>query len=188
VVLADVEGEGPPNVRRIVFREVLPGDRRKAEARSNDAASGGGARDLRFNAKNFDGVFKKMFKHEVVRTRDGEELPVRTAVVHTQVAGQDLEGPLEYWPPTNARPAEGRVGRISSHPGFQDVPEEDPTFALFTELDDGTLHCRYATMTEIQAGDQGIAKHIAATSTSSRRDHAAMGYIDFESGKKYSHE
>lgn len=186
-MLEDLKGEAPPNVRRVFFREVLDGDRRKAEARSNDADTGGGARDFRFNAKNFDAFLKKVFTIPVEKTRDGKELDVRTATVHAKVDGKPVAGPLEYWPPTDARPSEGRIGRISSHPAFQTVPGEDPTFALFTQLDDGTVHGRYATMTEIQQGNATIAKHIAACYTNTRSGRAAIGYLDFDTGKAYCH-
>ena len=46
-------------LKRLVYKEVLPGDLRKARGESNDdAAAGGGARDLRL--RPWDGHFENV--------------------------------------------------------------------------------------------------------------------------------
>jgi len=60
----------PRGVARVFFQEILEGDRRKLEARSNDdPGAGGGARDLRVPHKAFGPLFKKFFPNEVVKRR-----------------------------------------------------------------------------------------------------------------------
>lgn len=182
----DVTGQGPPNVRRVFYREILPGDRLKAAALSNIAPTGGGARDFRFNARRFDPILKKMFLRQ---TATPSGLEVRVATVYWGRRNQPKHADLEYWPPTNARPAEGRIARISSVDAFANPPQTDePVFALFSQHRDGKVWVRYATLSGLQQGNQTIAEQIRVCYASKRGERAVVGYIDFDEGKAYCHE
>ena len=66
---------GNLGIARIVFREILDGDRRKFVAKSNDTDTGGGARDIRFRSwTKLKTVFRRMFPHvrHLSRRRDGK--------------------------------------------------------------------------------------------------------------------
>ena len=66
-------------VARILYKELVEGDLRKLQAKSNDADTGGGARDFRF--RSFDTllpVIKQMFPQTVqeMRRRNNQQLLV----------------------------------------------------------------------------------------------------------------
>jgi hypothetical protein len=55
-------GVKPTGIKRIVYYEIVEGDFRKFQAVSNDAPTGGGARDLRFRQyEKFLEVLKRLF-------------------------------------------------------------------------------------------------------------------------------
>ena len=68
----------PLSIVRVLFVNIVEGDRKKFKATSNIADTGGGARDLRFNPKSvfwpfFEDIFKKqnsdkkISKNEVIK-------------------------------------------------------------------------------------------------------------------------
>lgn len=61
---------GAAQVARILYKEIVPGDLRKILAMSNDAVTGGGARDFRFGSfKTLLPVIRKMFPETVKQSR-----------------------------------------------------------------------------------------------------------------------
>jgi hypothetical protein len=98
----------PGNPVLVVFREVLPGDLRKFDAESNDADTGGGARDLRFReGARMSPILARMFPNQA--NADGVTRGSVFWVTAQNVVGS---GDIEFWPPTDARPNEVRLGRI----------------------------------------------------------------------------
>lgn len=115
-------------VLRLVVREIVPGDRRKFTATSNDVDTGGGARDLRFRPEDkFAPVFARMFPTtKTVTSRRGGaavQLQVHTGQIRwpsVPTPGQAppyQTGQAEIWPSTNARPGELRLVRVHEY-GF----------------------------------------------------------------------
>lgn len=116
----------PHHVARIVFQHIEDGDRRKFAAVSNDADTGGGARDLRFRPANrFMPVFGLMFPGREARVRNrGDAQPASLTLVSgmiltPQAALPDERGPrpIKIWPETDARPGECRISRVNRY-GF----------------------------------------------------------------------
>jgi hypothetical protein len=115
-------------VLRLVVREIVPGDRRKFTATSNDVDTGGGARDLRFRPEDkFAPVFARMFPTtKTVTSRRGGaavQLQVHTGQIRWPSVPTPGQAPLyqtgqaEIWPSTNARPGELRLVRVHEY-GF----------------------------------------------------------------------
>src|SRR4051794_5281303 len=100
----------PKGVARVFFQEILEGDRRKLEARSNDSKTGGGARDLRVPHTKFWPVLRHMFPGQtaVKRTRNGErvDFTIHTGTLYTTKGGVESSVEVTYEPPTDARPSE----------------------------------------------------------------------------------
>lgn len=115
-------------VLRLVVREIVPGDRRKFTATSNDVDTGGGARDLRFRPEDkFAPVFARMFPTtKTVKSRRGGaavQLQVHTGQIRWPSVPTPGQAPVyqtgqaEIWPSTNARPGELRLVRVHEY-GF----------------------------------------------------------------------
>lgn len=99
----------------LVFREVLEGDVKKVQAKSNISQSGGGARDLRFrDADLFGPIIERMFNGVISAGS------VLTTTVHWDDENDVTKStPLELWPPTEARPNELRLAKIHSVKGWE---------------------------------------------------------------------
>lgn len=100
--------ERVPDPRLLVFREVLPGDVRKQRAESNDSATGGGARDLRFrHGDEMSPILTRMFPSPA-----DEEGVTRGNVCWVDSDRRVQTAEIEFWRPTDARPNEVRLGCI----------------------------------------------------------------------------
>jgi hypothetical protein len=98
-------------VVRLVLQRVDDGDKRKAKAESNDAASGGGARDLRFNPQGeFFPFFERMFGGR--RQKRGKTVCVGT--IYWNDGHTEKKAELEVWPAYPSRSFECKIGRVSS--------------------------------------------------------------------------
>lgn len=53
-------------IAEILFHEIADGDVRKFNAESNDADTGGGARDLRFSLR-FEAVLDRFFPQDAIK-------------------------------------------------------------------------------------------------------------------------
>lgn len=186
----------PQGVARIFFQQIREGDRRKLEARSNDSATGGGARDLRVPHTKFGPIFRRLFPADAVgsRRRGGAKKDV------TLYSGRLwwMEGDVEksvgvvYEPPTDARPSEGRIGRIHDIPVLAErvPPEADGTvFLLLVQQDDGKVFPHYVTATQLQ--DPGWNRDIAAAIRSCMHctppGATVRGYVDYVNQERYCH-
>ncbi len=98
-------------VIRVILQRVDEGDKRKARAESNDAASGGGARDLRFNPQDeFLPFLGKVFTGR----RTKRQKTVYFGDINWNDGVSDRSAELEVWPPYPSRPFECKIGRVSS--------------------------------------------------------------------------
>lgn len=187
----------PKGVARVFFQEILEGDRRKLEARSNDDPSaGGGARDLRVPHKGFGTLFKKFFPAEEVKRRRRDGKPTNVTLQSGEVVwledGQERSRKVLYEPPTDARPAEGRIARIHDIPVLAaGVPSEDQgrVFLLLVQEDDGKVFPHYVTMKQLEDPkfNREISSAIRQCAQETAENHAVRGYVDYVAQKKYCH-
>lgn len=112
-------------VARILYKEIVEGDLRKILAQSNDADTGGGARDFRFGSyKQLMGVIKLMFPDTVKenRKRDGvvSQIDVFKGTFYWQkTSGGQVHSKESFFePPTDVRPSEGRIARVHEYGCF----------------------------------------------------------------------
>jgi hypothetical protein len=116
--------------QRLLYKRFLLGDDRKIESRSNNAKTGGGARDVRFGPwEKFEGIVKVMFPEPTIETTSRKNPQTgnyarHRAVVHVgTLLYQDDHGafarmPVKFWEPTSARGFEGRLARAGKLPPF----------------------------------------------------------------------
>lgn len=104
----------------VFFQEILIGDLKKQRALSNQAATGGGARDLRIPAAYLP-FLKNFFTKKV------------GAILSTEVHWRDennkkCANDLELWSPTKARPSELRIAKINSVDAWKINSNEEAQF------------------------------------------------------------
>jgi hypothetical protein len=184
----------PSSLLRYVFREVLAGDTRKFKAQSNDATTGGGARDFRFRPYDkFGGIFEQMLssRKTELRLRDGVRVPQELYTSRVRVVGQNgayVDKPIEFEPPTTARPDEGRLTRLSSY-GLE-VPSGNGgrILLLLYQTGDSQLWLNFVTQQQLEAGlwDATLTKLLLNCLNAPRaQNHAAQGFHDFALGSDF---
>lgn len=190
------EGARPAGVKRVVFKEIVDGDLRKFEAQSNDADTGGGARDLRFRpSAEFEPVFRKLFPavRREPRRRDGRRVEEEVLVgeFHWLDNGHHKRAEATYEMPTTARPGEGRVPVVHKYPPFtRELPRnEGRLVALLVQRDDGTVWPEFATEDSLRSGSwhTGISAPILRSLDAKRpASQVARGFIDFDPPREFS--
>ena len=208
--MSELIGAKPADVKRVVFKQIVWGDFRKFEARSNDADTGGGARDLRFRPHaEFAEVFRLLFPatRTEQRRREGENVSVEVLVgrLHWSDGGKDVSKEATFETPTTARAGEGRIPTVYRYPPFNHIiavwPEdkwekdkwtlkgEGRLVLLLVQRDDGTVWPEFATEKSFNSGvwEDSVARPILRSLNAKRRStQVARGYIDFASRKEYS--
>ncbi len=183
----------PGDVKRLVYRVFLPGDLRKAQAESADSDSGGGARDLRLRPHaEFGDVFSRMFPGRQTRLqkRGGQQ---RSVEIYVGRFSWSSEGDMhsreaEYWPPTPARPNEGRVARIYSYPPLTATLPEDqerPVVLLVQDARPGVWPY-LVTEKSLRSGewDPAVSGPIVDCLDAHPQPRAPRGFVDFELGER----
>ena len=181
------------SVTWVLFKRCVPGDRRKALNESNDhPTEGGGARDLRFNPwKDFENVVAQMFpKSRPAKPNDPTDTRVvQIAPVYWWDNHQCGPVDVEFWPPTNARPFEGRLARIAELDPFAGVnlpPQQlDPFFMLWR--DGSKVWAKMVTVPDLQ--NPGWASSVStpilkAVGARSATDNI-RGWVNAQSGLHY---
>ena len=179
----------PAGVKRIVFKEAVEGDFRKFQAMSNDSDSGGGARDIRFRPHDkFDPIFERLFPNQTVisgaMVRAGE-------FFWKGSGGAEESAEARYWPPTKARPGEGRVATVHKYPPFE-VPQptdKGRVVVLLVQRDDDKVWPEFATEDDLRSGawSDAVSQPILRSLDANRReDEVARGFIDFETGEEFT--
>lgn len=188
-------GPKPSGVRRVIFREFLPGDRRKKDAESADASSGGGARDLRLSpGYEFDAIVKAMFPQskQVQRKRGGvtTALTIQVGTMHWLAGTQHQSVDVEFEPPTDARPGEWRLTKIPAIPPLTNPPPSSQglVFILLVENDQGEVWPCFATLVDLQAGKWhgSIAGPILHAYSNRSPSKASCGHMDFVAGTQWT--
>ena len=163
----------------ILFQQVTPATVRKAQSISNDAPSGGGARDLRLRPHDqFLPFMERLLPETRTEHRQpGDILVIRYGQVTWGDGRQTQE--IEYWPPTNARPGEGRLAKISSLPPLSNPPENVAgSVILFVRDEDGRIWVRYATDEGLRESLPEVGDTIRNCIVNAPQSRIASGYID----------
>ncbi len=175
------------NVKRIIFREVLPGDRKKFVARSASSGTGGGARDFRYTPfDNFDGVFGRALKGRdtVIRTRNGTKVPITvytSKVSIPQSGGKAIIEDLRFEPPTTAREGEGRLAELDKF-GLQPPTNEGRVLLLIIEDASGNVILTFYSEKDLINGQwhPDIDQFFGQVFSKPQKRSAAQGYIDYD--------
>ena len=122
--------------KRLVCKKIVPGDIRKLNAESNDAQSGGGARDFRFSpAEMFFPVFNAMFPDI-----DSEKcLKAKFLWENGEITNTLIH------PPTPSRANEMRIARIHECCPASLVPSDGEDSLLVIIQDDAGVHASFET-------------------------------------------
>lgn len=180
----------PRTPARVLYREIVQGDFRKFEAKSNDSDSGGGARDLRFRPYDkLKATVDLMFPVTTTETTSQRTIQVAKG----EFKWQDANGVVQskdafFYPPTDARPNEGRLARVHTYPCFTD--KHPPTtmgriLVLLTQLPDGSVWPSFATEQDMLTNplwNQTVAKALLGCLHAKRGSNkVATGFYDFQS-------
>lgn len=174
----------PAGILRIVFKEIVSGDRRKFNAASNDSPSGGGARDLRFRPYDkFAPVFERMFS---IKDTNG----ILRGHLNWIKDGEELSGIAIFHPPTNSRPNEGRLGRVHEYLPTESLPNEEDgnTILLLIQDDEEKVWPSFTTDRSLDEDDWHVkVKELILNCLHAQRRSGSsmMGYIDFKTGESY---
>ena len=167
----------------ILFQQITPATVLKALNESAYAASGGGARDLRLSPHDQVRPFMERLlrRTRTERRPGGAEVTIQCGTVTWGDGSKEQE--IEYWPPTNARPREGRIGRISSLPPLTNPPPigERPV-VLFVQDENGLLWVRYATAGGLSQSMPEVSNVIQGCLARMKHRRIATGYIDLTRG------
>ena len=169
----------------VFWQEILPGDLLKMRAESSPAGTGGGARDLRFPDKPFRPILQQMFP----RLRPGTQIRLGDLVWDGSL-GTAQSQEIEYWPPTSARPNEGRLAKIHSLDALRDPPDpRGERLILVLVLDSAQeLRAYYATPSVLHKWHDDVARPILDCLSARRAANvAARGWIDLTTSRKYCH-
>lgn len=175
------------NVKRIIFREVMPGDLRKFTATSADADTGGGARDFRFTPFNkFDGVFARALPGRANESRVRNK--VRTSVtLYTANAsvprkdGTAATRELRFEPPTTARGGEGRLAQLSKF-GLEPPTQQGRFLLLIIEDAGGNIIITFYSEHDLAGGKwhPTVNAFFKKVFTTPQKKNSNQGFIDFE--------
>ena len=168
---------GKPNL--ILFQQMTEATARKARNDSADATTGGGARDLRLRPYDkLNPFMERLLPQTRHETRPGgEPVAVRWGTVTWGDGLEERE--IKYWPPTYARPGEGRITRISSLPPLVNPPLNiQGAVILFVRDERGLLWVRYATSHGLRNSIPQVGNLIRSCIDNAAPSRIATGYID----------
>ena len=169
----------PGKPELILFHEVTPATVLKALNESAEATTGGGARDIRLRPHSVFGPFMdRLLTGTGTRSRPGGG----TATVRTGTAtwgNGSVTREIEYWPPTTARPGEGRIARISALPPLANPPEVlGGSVFLFVRDENGLIWVRYASAEGLRESLPEVGDRIRECLERVASKKIATGYID----------
>jgi len=181
----------------VLYKELSAADLRKLEANSNDSQTGGGARDLRVPHRAFGQIMSKMLPHTRTESR-GKKSQVDAIVSYGPVTFyEDLtkqSTEFVYWPPTAARPAEGRIARVHASPALGGrMPQEDlgRVFVMFIKWSSGMVTVHYAYENDLKVvgvwADEVRLPILSCMQSSHLKKQSVQGFLDLQKGKEYCH-
>ncbi|TCW19314.1 hypothetical protein [Dietzia cinnamea] len=174
------------------YKEIVAGDLRKLVAESNDAKTGGGARDLRIPWKPFQQIMHRIFTKDSIGS-GGK--PIRTAnVTYLDKHGKPQHTELSYWPPTTSRPTESRIAKVHASPALGgQLPSMDKgrIFVVLTKFDDGTVRCDYAYEQDLKTkgvwATEASSQILNCMASAAHTNRTVQGYYDFTEGVGFCH-
>lgn len=139
------------SVVEVLCHEMRPADILKIKSESNNANTGGGARDLRFRLE-FAPCLDRFFPVEIVHERN---TPYKIA--EFEHLGADKTRTVETvryaFKPTNSRPTEVRIAQINKLNFFLDLPDiaegDGMLFMAFIRKSSGLSQAQYLTEKQI---------------------------------------
>ena len=192
-------------IRRFVFREISQADVKSAQARSANAKTGGGARDLRFAHAEVGPVIEAMLPATRVekRKRDGRridetihygDLHYLSDPVVDGASGEEKTARIDYEPPTDSRPNMGRIARTNQIPPMNRPPESGKgrVFGMFLENDRGEVWFHYVYEQDLRTPGvwhTEVVKTIIGCldNPERRQSKLAEGYLDMARRVRYCH-
>jgi hypothetical protein len=183
-------------MKLLVYKEITPGDLRKFTAKAANVPTGRGARDLRFPHQTFDPIFGRLLPAVVEmpgrRAKKPTSVSVRKGPVRWFTAESvETSTDVEYWPPNEARPSEGRWAKVNTIPLFRGVPENEGRIFLLLIQDDEDITWLYIKTEDNLRSlewDQSVINVIFTCADARKQQgRAAQGYIDFEHQKTFCH-
>ena len=188
-------------VTRILYKEIVEGDRRKIRAQSNDSDTGGGARDFRFGSyEQLLPVIKRMFPNVVKEPRRRGKAISRIDVFQGDFYWQRAgSGAVEhkssfFEPPTDVRPSEGRIVRVHEYACFDTklIPPHgngDRVLLLLIQRSDANVWPHFVTERSLRTPgewDRTVAAELLSCIDAARpANRAVIGYRDFDSHESY---
>ena len=176
-----VNGNTPlAGVKLVIYKKIVPGDFRKFRAESNDAPSGGGARDLRFRPANeFNEQFRKMFT-----------VPGEAATLTGQFYWENLTPTdVTIHQPTNSRPGEVRIATVHECFPAQVIPADcDDCVLLLVLRSDNRVYPVFTSERSLReenwhpAVKEPILRGLQAIRSAKK---TPMGYVDIENGREW---
>lgn len=183
---------GSRRVARILYKEIVEGDRRKADAESNDSASGGGARDFRFPYEAVLPAVELIFPTKA--TRRGKTVHQGTFSWHEPGSTQAVSRPAEFMSPTKSRPSEGWISQVPKFSCF-DTDRIPPggvgnrVLLLLVQLYDQSVWPHFAEESTLRvegAWDALVAEELLKCLDAKRpANRAVIGYIDFANTRRF---
>lgn len=142
------------SVTRILFSKLEDGDLKKFRAQSNDAPTGGGARDLRFSPNDeFWPFFQRMFLDQSPKNHDSEhDGDISADIKWRNPDGTENGGKMVVKEPTESRKNECRIARIHSYGLDTLIPTKLPVFMMFS-LINGDIRIEFTTQQSLQNDD-----------------------------------
>ena len=161
---------------RVLYQEVRNATILKVRTESAEADTGGGARDLRLSPySQFRPFMERMLTRVEVR---GADAAVRLGTATWSPGTVTRE--IAFWPPTNARPNEGRIATISSLPPLMNPPEDlAGSVFLFVQDENDLIWVRYATSEQLRGSMPEVGNAIRECLRRSVGKRIATGYIEF---------
>lgn len=176
---------GVAGVARVFYQELRQGDLLKHQAESNQAATGGGARDLRISPEaQFRPLFERLFPGRRMKVSKGRNVSILYGPVRWSPTD---EREVEVWPPTDPRPYELRIAQINK--SFPAIPEGGRVFVLLIQNDRHEVWGHYVTEADIRDTDFNprVSKTIIDCIDRTPPHRSVRGFLDLESGGSYCH-
>jgi hypothetical protein len=173
-------------IKRLIFKKIVAGDRRKFEAESNDTPSGGGARDLRFSPYDkFRPIFHRMLPKEQSSRYSGE-----VSWISCSETGEIKTRENTFYPPTASRPNEGRLIQINNNLPTDLIPniEEGDAILVFIQNESDEVWVFYTTEKSLSEDDwdESVSGFLLEAIRAERSmNSTAMGFVDFELKERF---
>jgi hypothetical protein len=182
-------------VARLVFKEILDGDRKKFLAKSNnDAEAGGGARDLRFGSVDqVKETLKQLFPEVEQKTNKAGNAQFKGTFNWIDQNGEHQQATALLKPPYLKR-NEFRIAQVHKYACFQVRPipkasKGNRVLLLLIQRHDGSVWPHFVEEVSLRtpdAWDESVSTPLLECLDAKRaKNVAAMGFIDLSTSKKF---